>query len=298
MFGEEAGGDDADTGWLVDPLDGTANFVHGFDAVGVSVGLVADGEPVVGVVHAPLLDRTYCGPQGWRRVPRRAADPRQRPRARAGDRRDRLPVPAQGAAARLRAGVRRRAAPLRGPPPGRRRQPRPVLDRRGRVRRLLRAAARALGRGRRRRSSCGRPAGSSPTGRATTGAWLDDAATSWPGRPTCTRCCSRSPAADRPINRLSQVETSDWITRPTDRDPDGIVGHALLRPNHRHERHDANDDPHVCNPGQCTGRRDARACRRRSARARPVSPRGRRSSLGTAMATKHGRPRRTPVSPP
>ena len=58
VYGEEAGGDDFDTGWLVDPLDGTANFVHGFDAVGVSVGLIEDGVPVVGVVHAPLLDRT------------------------------------------------------------------------------------------------------------------------------------------------------------------------------------------------------------------------------------------------
>ncbi len=54
MFGEEAGGDDFETGWLVDPLDGTSNFVHGFDAVGVSLGLIEDGVPVVGVVHAPL----------------------------------------------------------------------------------------------------------------------------------------------------------------------------------------------------------------------------------------------------
>ena len=64
VYGEEAGGDDFDTGWLVDPLDGTANFVHGFDAVGVSVGLVAGGEPVVGVVHAPLLARTYAARKG------------------------------------------------------------------------------------------------------------------------------------------------------------------------------------------------------------------------------------------
>jgi myo-inositol-1(or 4)-monophosphatase len=64
VFGEEAGGVRADTGWLVDPLDGTANFVHGLDAVGVSVGLVAAGEPVVGVVHAPLLARTYAARKG------------------------------------------------------------------------------------------------------------------------------------------------------------------------------------------------------------------------------------------
>jgi myo-inositol-1(or 4)-monophosphatase len=64
VYGEEAGGDDFETGWLVDPLDGTANFVHGFDAVGVSVGLIEDGVPVVGVVHAPLLDRTYRAARG------------------------------------------------------------------------------------------------------------------------------------------------------------------------------------------------------------------------------------------
>jgi myo-inositol-1(or 4)-monophosphatase len=64
VFGEEAGGEDFDTGWLVDPLDGTSNFLHGFDAVGVSVGLIADGEPVVGVVHAPLLGRTFSAALG------------------------------------------------------------------------------------------------------------------------------------------------------------------------------------------------------------------------------------------
>ena len=64
VFGEETGGDETDTGWLVDPLDGTANFVHGFDAVGVSVGLIDGGVPVVGVVHAPLLDRTFCAARG------------------------------------------------------------------------------------------------------------------------------------------------------------------------------------------------------------------------------------------
>lgn len=59
VFGEELGGERAFTGWLVDPLDGTANFLHGFVAVGVSVALVHDGAPVVGVVHAPLLGQTW-----------------------------------------------------------------------------------------------------------------------------------------------------------------------------------------------------------------------------------------------
>jgi len=64
VYGEETGGEETDTGWLVDPLDGTANFLHGFDAVGVSVGLIEDGVPVVGVVHAPLLDRTFRAARG------------------------------------------------------------------------------------------------------------------------------------------------------------------------------------------------------------------------------------------
>ena len=55
FFGEESGGTKGDLWWVVDPLDGTANFLHGFPVVGVSVGLVEAGRPVVGAVHAPLL---------------------------------------------------------------------------------------------------------------------------------------------------------------------------------------------------------------------------------------------------
>jgi myo-inositol-1(or 4)-monophosphatase len=64
FFGEEGGGARGDVGWFVDPLDGTANFLHGFPAVGVSVALVERGAPVVGVVHAPLLDATYTAHMG------------------------------------------------------------------------------------------------------------------------------------------------------------------------------------------------------------------------------------------
>jgi myo-inositol-1(or 4)-monophosphatase len=64
VFGEEGGGVRGDVGWLVDPLDGTANFLHGFPAVGVSVALVEHGVPVVGVVHAPLLGITYTAYRG------------------------------------------------------------------------------------------------------------------------------------------------------------------------------------------------------------------------------------------
>ncbi len=59
VLGEEGGGERAPLGWLVDPLDGTANFLHGLEAVGVSVALVDDDVPIVGVVGAPLLGRVY-----------------------------------------------------------------------------------------------------------------------------------------------------------------------------------------------------------------------------------------------
>lgn len=64
VFGEEEGGERAEVGWLVDPLDGTANFLHRFPVVGVSIGLVVGHEPAVGVVHAPLLGDTYWATAG------------------------------------------------------------------------------------------------------------------------------------------------------------------------------------------------------------------------------------------
>jgi myo-inositol-1(or 4)-monophosphatase len=64
FVGEEEGGERADVGWFVDPLDGTANFVHGFPVVGVSIALVVDGAPVVGVVYAPMLDDLYTARTG------------------------------------------------------------------------------------------------------------------------------------------------------------------------------------------------------------------------------------------
>lgn len=69
VFGEEEGGERAEVGWLVDPLDGTANFLHHFPVVGVSIALVVEHRPVVGVVHAPLLGDTYwarAGGGAWR----------------------------------------------------------------------------------------------------------------------------------------------------------------------------------------------------------------------------------------
>lgn len=50
--------------WIVDPLDGTVNFVQGIPLFAVSLGLVEDGQPVLGVVHAPALGMTWYGAPG------------------------------------------------------------------------------------------------------------------------------------------------------------------------------------------------------------------------------------------
>jgi myo-inositol-1(or 4)-monophosphatase len=72
-FGEEEGGERAARYWIVDPLDGTTNFVHGLPMVGVSVALVEDGRPTAGVVNAPFLGETYAGGRGLG-AERRTAD--------------------------------------------------------------------------------------------------------------------------------------------------------------------------------------------------------------------------------
>ncbi len=69
VHGEESGGVDIADAWVVDPLDGTTNFAHGFWAVGVSVALVRGGVPVAGAVCAPFLGVTWMAGRGegsWR----------------------------------------------------------------------------------------------------------------------------------------------------------------------------------------------------------------------------------------
>ena len=50
--------------WIIDPLDGTTNFVHGYPLVTVAVALAVDGEPVVGVVYNPLMDELCSAARG------------------------------------------------------------------------------------------------------------------------------------------------------------------------------------------------------------------------------------------
>ncbi len=49
--------------WLVDPLDGTREFLSHNGEFTVNIALVEDGRPVAGVVHAPALARTWIGAQ-------------------------------------------------------------------------------------------------------------------------------------------------------------------------------------------------------------------------------------------
>ncbi|WP_247728639.1 NAD(+)/NADH kinase [Halovivax limisalsi] len=50
--------------WVVDPLDGTGNFAHGNPNYAVSIALVADAEPVLGVVHVPETGETFSAITG------------------------------------------------------------------------------------------------------------------------------------------------------------------------------------------------------------------------------------------
>lgn len=50
--------------WLVDPLDGTREFVDGFDDFTVNVALIAHGKVLLGAVHAPALGRSWAGGAG------------------------------------------------------------------------------------------------------------------------------------------------------------------------------------------------------------------------------------------
>lgn len=78
LFAEEGGGATGDRYWTADPLDGTTNYLHGFPIVGVSLALIEDGRPIVGVVHAPFLGETYSAALGmgtWRSSPGRIHEP-------------------------------------------------------------------------------------------------------------------------------------------------------------------------------------------------------------------------------
>ncbi len=67
FLGEEGGtiaGSDSESLWIVDPLDGTTNFLFGTPLWGVNVALARAGEVVAGVSFLPMLDEMYVAEQG------------------------------------------------------------------------------------------------------------------------------------------------------------------------------------------------------------------------------------------
>lgn len=67
FLGEEGGlsqGEDRSHVWIVDPLDGTANFLAGLPLFAVNIALARDGEVIAGVTHVPMLGETFWAETG------------------------------------------------------------------------------------------------------------------------------------------------------------------------------------------------------------------------------------------
>jgi myo-inositol-1(or 4)-monophosphatase len=57
-------GDPSRYGWVVDPLDGTTNYAHGYPHFAVSIGLECDGTVILGVVYDPMRDELFVAERG------------------------------------------------------------------------------------------------------------------------------------------------------------------------------------------------------------------------------------------
>lgn len=66
ILGEEFGGTAAFTGrqWIIDPIDGTKNFVRGVPIWATLIALLDDGVPILGVISAPALHRRWWASNG------------------------------------------------------------------------------------------------------------------------------------------------------------------------------------------------------------------------------------------
>jgi myo-inositol-1(or 4)-monophosphatase len=67
FLGEEGGliaGSDQTHTWIVDPLDGTTNFLHGIPQFCISIGLERQGTVVAGVVYDPIADELFTAERG------------------------------------------------------------------------------------------------------------------------------------------------------------------------------------------------------------------------------------------
>jgi myo-inositol-1(or 4)-monophosphatase len=67
FIGEEGGireGDDKTHTWIVDPLDGTTNFLHGIPHFAISIGLQREGTMIAGLIYNPANDDLYLAERG------------------------------------------------------------------------------------------------------------------------------------------------------------------------------------------------------------------------------------------
>lgn len=66
FVGEESGADDVESEyvWIVDPIDGTANFVRGLSFSAVSIALLKNGKGYIGVVYNPYTDEIFYAEDG------------------------------------------------------------------------------------------------------------------------------------------------------------------------------------------------------------------------------------------
>jgi myo-inositol-1(or 4)-monophosphatase len=60
----EVKGSDPSHKFVIDPLDGTTNFLHGIPLFAISIGLVKDGMPIAGVIFNPVSDEMYVAERG------------------------------------------------------------------------------------------------------------------------------------------------------------------------------------------------------------------------------------------
>ncbi|MSO72327.1 MAG: inositol monophosphatase [Rhodospirillaceae bacterium] len=62
--GGEVAGQDKHHRWIIDPIDGTTNFLHGIPHFAISIGLEMDGEIIAGLVFNPITDEMFYAEKG------------------------------------------------------------------------------------------------------------------------------------------------------------------------------------------------------------------------------------------
>ena len=67
IIGEESNKDEVDKNdlvWIIDPIDGTTNYIHGLPMCCISIALWSSKEPLVGVIYSPALDMLFTAKKG------------------------------------------------------------------------------------------------------------------------------------------------------------------------------------------------------------------------------------------